>query len=172
MGSAARSGHVTPEPSAADLIRTLGLVPHPEGGHYREAYRSASQVQPLDDRSVRAALTTIYFLLGEGDISRWHQVLSDEVWHFYDGAPLVLLTADEGFEHVQRRELGRVRDGLTPEAVVRAGEWQAAASSGAWTLVGCVVAPGFTFSDFTLLSDHPDHGALVRQMPPEVAAFV
>jgi predicted cupin superfamily sugar epimerase len=163
---------VTALPSTAEVIRRLDLAPHPEGGHYRELYRSSSQVHPDDGRSVRAALTTIYFLLGEGEVSRWHRVLSDEVWHFYDGAPLTLLTADHGFAAVERRQIGSVRDGLTPEAVVPAGAWQAAASSGAWTLVGCVVAPGFAFADFSLLQNHPECADVVRTLPPDLAAFL
>jgi uncharacterized protein len=78
-------------PRAAELITTLGLQPHPEGGFYRQIFRSAVQVNPMDPRGPRAALTTIYFLLPEGTFSRWHQVASDEVWHLYEGGPLELL---------------------------------------------------------------------------------
>ena len=78
-------------PRAAELIAALDLRPHPEGGFYRQIFRSAMQVSPMDGRSPRAALTTIYFLLTEGSFSRWHQVASDEVWHLYEGGPLELL---------------------------------------------------------------------------------
>ena len=69
---------------AEDLITELGLQPHPEGGYFRESFRSAHKVQPLDERSLRSALTTIYFLLIKGQHGRWHRVASDETWHFYE----------------------------------------------------------------------------------------
>jgi len=78
-------------PRAAELIAVLPLQPHPEGGFYRQIFRSPVQVTPMDGRGTRAALTTIYFVLPEGSFSRWHQVASDEVWHLYEGGPLELL---------------------------------------------------------------------------------
>src|SRR4051812_26624528 len=75
---------------ATELIADLGLQPHPEGGYFRENFRSSRKVQPLDERSPRSALTTIYFLLVKGQHSRWHRVASDEAWHFYEGDPLEL----------------------------------------------------------------------------------
>ena len=79
---------------AAELIASLDLAPHPEGGFFRELYRSDSRVQPLDGRPERRALTTIYVLLPAGEVSRWHRVGSDEVWHFFEGDPLELFTID------------------------------------------------------------------------------
>ena len=108
---------------AAELIEGLGLVPHPEGGYFRELYRSAARVQPLDGRPYRLALTTIYFLLIAGQVSRWHRVASDEVWHYYEGDPLELVVADPGFADVSRRRLGPVAGETRPVHVVRAGEW-------------------------------------------------
>lgn len=157
---------------AAELIATLGLTPHPEGGHYRELYRSPTGVQPEDGRPARPSLTTIYFLLAEGEVSRWHRVGSDEVWHVFEGAPLELLTAEPGMEHVTTQVLGAVRDGLVPEHVVPAHWWQAARSTGAYTLVGCIVAPGFDFADFAMLRDMPDVAAAVRRRHPAVAMFI
>ena len=75
-------------PRASHLVQTLRLEPHPEGGFFRQLFRSSASVTPADDRGVRAALTTIYFLLPGDDVSRWHRVASDEVWHFYEGSPL------------------------------------------------------------------------------------
>jgi uncharacterized protein len=124
---------------AADLIRGLGLTPHPEGGYYREIFRSAARVQPLDGRTDRLALTTIYFLLVAGQVSRWHRVASDEVWHHYEGGPLELLVADAGFNDVSRHLLGPVSEKTEPVRVVLAGEWQAARPTGTYTLVGCTV---------------------------------
>lgn len=86
------------DPRAAQLIERLALVPHPEGGHYREIQRSALRVRPLDGRGERAATTGIYFLLAAGEHSRWHRVASDETWHHYEGDALELLVAAPGFE--------------------------------------------------------------------------
>jgi uncharacterized protein len=138
-------------PRAQALIETLQLTPHPEGGFYREVFRSTETVQPSDSRPMRSALTTIYFLLPAGAHSRWHQVLSDEVWHFYEGAPLELLCDD------QRWILGPVIPGgeQAPVQIVPAGAWQAARSLGEYTLVGCTVGPGFDFADFSLREGNP-----------------
>ena len=75
---------------ASQLIERLGLVAHPEGGCFRQVYRSSTTVQPADDRGARPSLTTIYFLLVSGEVSRWHRVASDEAWHYYEGDPLEL----------------------------------------------------------------------------------
>jgi predicted cupin superfamily sugar epimerase len=151
---------------AAHLIDSLGLVPHPEGGYYREIYRSDSRVQPLDDREERSALTTIYFLLGAGQVSRWHRVASDELWHYCEGASLELFVADPAFEQVRTLRLGTIADGPQPVQAVRAGDWQAARSCGAYTLAGCTVGPGFEFADFQMLRDRPEEiGALQRKHP-------
>ena len=157
---------------AGHLITNLRLEPHPEGGYYRQTYRSASTVRPADERSARASLTTIYFLLPAGEVSRWHTVSSDEVWHFYEGAPLELLTADREFAHVTRQTLGPVGPGSEPVRVVAAHIWQAARSTGAFTLVGCTVAPGFEFADFRMLRDSSDLPARVREGHPAAAPFI
>jgi uncharacterized protein len=122
----------------------LGLAPHPEGGHYRETFRDAAT-----DGSGRAASTAIYFLLAAGEVSRWHRVDAAEGWHWHAGASLVLMIAEAG----RRREVRLGTDlvgGERPQAMVPAGAWQQAASLGAWTLVGCTVAPGFEFAGFEL----------------------
>ena len=157
---------------AADLIQGLGLTPHPEGGYFREVYRSAARVHPLDGRADRLALTTIYFLLVAGQVSRWHRVASDEVWHHYEGGPLELLVADAGFDDVSRRLLGPVAETTQPVHVVVAGEWQAARPTGSYTLVGCTVGPGFEFADFQLLESLPDEAAALRRRHPELAVFI
>jgi predicted cupin superfamily sugar epimerase len=140
---------------ASELIRTLGLRPHPEGGHFTEAFRSAHGVSPSGPRGPRSALTVIYFLLTQGDFSRWHRVLSDEAWHWYEGSPLELFSADAAGGEVSRATLGPVGPGSAPIQVIAAGKWQAARPLGAYTLVGCSVAPGFDYGDFTLLSSIP-----------------
>jgi predicted cupin superfamily sugar epimerase len=144
------------------LIATLGLVAHPEGGYYSEVYRSPAVVKPADGRETRRALTTIYFLLPRGEVSRWHRVHSDEVWHFYEGAPLELWTTKD-LSLIDRHRLGSVEPGQAPVAVVPAGCWQAARSTGGYTLVGCTVGPGFDFKDFTMATDDPNVAAALRK---------
>jgi len=157
----------------AELIRNLQLAPHPEGGHYREIWRSPDVVAPADGRGARAALTSIYFLLPAGARSRWHRVRSDEIWHHYEGAPLELLLVSPDELRLERRRLGPLAaDGeQAPVQGVRAGSWQAARSLGDYTLVGCAVAPGFEFSDFELLSDRPEVADRLLRALPEAAAY-
>jgi predicted cupin superfamily sugar epimerase len=134
---------LAPPLTAGDVIRLLGLEPHPEGGHFREIFRDARMVEG------RAASTAIYFLLARGERSHWHRVDAVEVWHYYAGAPLALRIADAS--GVTLIHLGADLDaGERPQAVVPAGLWQAAESLGDWTLVGCTVAPGFDFTGFEL----------------------
>src|SRR5690349_12602899 len=118
-------------PRATSLIEMLGMRPHPEGGFYRELYRSSSRVQPADARPPRAALTTIYFLLTEGAHSRWHRVASDEVWHLYEGGPLELIQAQPDGSGIHRIVLEPASSNAGPVHVVPAGHWQAARPLGA-----------------------------------------
>jgi uncharacterized protein len=143
---------VTTADPAAALIARFGLAPHPEGGRYRRLYCSATEVDgPLGRRP---AVTTIVYLLRTNETSRWHRVGADEIWHFYEGAPLSLLRADPELDRFEEILLGPAA-GALPVAAVPAGHWQAARSQGAYSLLGCTVAPGFDFADFTLLADHP-----------------
>lgn len=137
---------------AKELIAHLGLKPHPEGGYFREIFRSAGQVKPLDERSLRSALTTIYFLLVKGQHSRWHRVASDEAWHFYEGDPLELYWIDSR-DVVHQEMLGAASENSHPAFVVPSGCWQAARPLGEYSLVGCTVGPGFDFQDFEMLSE-------------------
>jgi uncharacterized protein len=135
------------ELSAADVIRLLDLKPHPEGGHYRETFR--------DDRGdgVRAASTAIYFLLAEGEVSRWHRVDAAEVWHWHAGAALALSIAPPDGVAVDMLLGADLAAGERPQRVVPPGYWQSALSRGAWTLVGCTVAPGFVFEKFEMAAE-------------------
>jgi len=135
--------------SAAELIDALGLRPHPEGGFYRETFRDAASAS---GEGPREASTAIYFLLPAGVTSRWHRVDAAEVWHFYAGSPLLLSIAEaDPSGGVSRLRLGSdVRAGEQPQAVVPAGAWQQAVSSGPYTLVGCTVAPAFQFERFEI----------------------
>jgi predicted cupin superfamily sugar epimerase len=160
-------------PRAAQLIHDLQLAPHPEGGYYREIFRSALTVALTDGRGPRAALTTIYFLLHAGTHSRWHRVASDEVWHLCEGGPLELLVL-----RPDGRELSRVRlesfgsAGGAPIYTVHAHWWQAARPVGEYALVGCTVGPGFEFADFTMLADVEELADDVRRAWPEAATLI
>jgi predicted cupin superfamily sugar epimerase len=157
MSTRSPSAGGDPRDDLAALIAHLELLPHPEGGHYRELYRSADRV--TRDGRERAALTTIYFLLAAGQHGRWHVVGLDEVWHFVAGAPLQLLTYDPLGDTVESLELGPIAEGLSPVAIVPRDRWQAARSCGAYSLVGCTVAPGFEFADFRFVAEVPGHEA-------------
>ena len=145
-----------------DLVRRFALAPHPEGGFFRETFRSTARFALPDYPSERAASTAIYFLLAAGTFSAFHRVRSDEAWHHYDGAPLELqMIDDEG--HVSVVLLGRdFEAGQVPQAVVPRDVWQAARPVGdRHAFVGCTVAPGFDFADFEM----PPREALVRRFP-------
>ncbi|MCW6511069.1 cupin domain-containing protein [Lichenifustis flavocetrariae] len=130
---------------ARDIIARLGLKPHPEGGHYREMFRD-----PAVDATGRSRSTAILFLLDVGEVSEWHRIDATEVWHFYAGAPLVLTVSPNGHDAEARRLGPDIMAGQIPQIVVPPGCWQTATSLGAWTLVGCTVAPGFDFAGFEL----------------------
>ena len=159
--------------SIADRLAVdLGLEPHPEGGRYRQLYRSSSIVSRTGRGGERPALTSILFLLARGEVSRWHRVLSDEAWHFHEGEPLELLVVDAGFGDVTRHVLGRASEGNEPLAVVPAGAWQAARPLGELSLVACDVGPGFEFADFALLADIPDESARLRERFPSLVELL
>jgi predicted cupin superfamily sugar epimerase len=131
-------------PSAADIVARLDLKPHPEGGHYRETFRDAGL-----DQAGRSRSSAIYFLLARGERSQWHRIDAVEIWHYYAGDALSLHIAEHGGTRTIR--LGSDLDGgEVPQAIVPARAWQAAESTGDWTLVGCTVAPGFDFAAFEL----------------------
>jgi uncharacterized protein len=127
-----------------EIIRLLGLEPHPEGGHFRETFRDA----PGPDG--RARSTQIYYLLALGEVSAWHRVDAVETWHWYAGAPLVLTISPDGHDAAAQLLGPDLGSGQRPQGIVPAGAWQTAESLGAWTLAGCTVAPGFEFSGFEL----------------------
>ena len=130
--------------SAADIIARLALMPHPEGGHYRETFRDARV-----DANGRSLSTAIYFLLAQGERAHWHRIDAVEIWHYCAGHALSLQIADDSDQRSVR--LGPdLAAGEVPQAIVPANAWQAAESCGDWTLVGCTVAPGFDFAAFEL----------------------
>ena len=130
--------------TADEIVAALDLKPHPEGGRFRETFRSPAAP------GERGASTAIYYLLRAGETSHWHRVDADEVWHFYAGAPLVLSISANGHD-VSAHHLGvSLATGQRPQIVVPKGAWQTATSLGAWTLVGCTVAPAFDFAGFEM----------------------
>ncbi|MCD1636603.1 cupin domain-containing protein [Martelella mediterranea] len=130
--------------TADAIIEALGLQPHPEGGWFAETFRDSAG-------GGRGASTLIYFLLKAGERSHWHRLhTAVEVWHYYAGAPLKLMRSADG-KVVETQILGPdIANGERPQGVISAGSWQAAETTGDFTLVGCTVAPGFTFEDFEL----------------------
>jgi predicted cupin superfamily sugar epimerase len=128
---------------AGEVIERLGLVPHPEGGHFRETWRH----EPGD--GTRGSGTAIYFLLAAGERSHWHRVDADEIWLFHAGDPL-RLSVDGAPDQVLGVDLAA---GQRPQLRVPAGRWQAAEALGAWTLVSCTVSPAFSFDGFELAAD-------------------
>ncbi|SNB70333.1 hypothetical protein SAMN07250955_107171 [Arboricoccus pini] len=127
------------------LIDKLGLAPHPEGGHYVETYRAAGHG--------RSPVTAIYFLLGAGERSHWHRVDATEIWLWHGGAPLTLRLSTDGETETILRLGPELDAGQMPQRVIPPDAWQSAESEGDWTLVSCIVAPGFDFSGFVLAAD-------------------
>jgi uncharacterized protein len=155
-------------PTAASIVERLGLLPHPEGGWYRERFRSLRRVQPLvagDARPARSALTTIDFLLAAGQFSAWHRVRSDEVWHLLEGGPLRLWTWAASADRVHAVELAA---GVERCHVVEADVWQAAEPLGAYALCGATVGPGFDFADFEFGRDDAALRDALARLAPEL----
>ncbi|MEM9142566.1 MAG: cupin domain-containing protein [Bacteroidota bacterium] len=161
---------------ANKIIKELGLQPHPEGGYFRETYRSVGKISEeclgSKYRGSRNHATCIYFLLTSDRFSAFHKIIQDEIWHFYDGAPLRLhLITEEG--RYRKVTVGRDWDkGEVPQFVVPGESWFAAEvlQKGAYSLVGCTVSPGFSFNDFELgdreklISLFPDHEAIITSL--------
>jgi predicted cupin superfamily sugar epimerase len=139
--------------TADEVITALGLLPHPEGGCYRETFRDTAQP------GQRGAFTAIYYLLRRGEDSAWHRIRdAAEIWHYYAGAALQLEVAQAG-EGPSALLLGpNLERGERPQALVPAGAWQRARTLGDWTLVGCTVSPAFEFAAFEMAPAgwHPD----------------
>jgi predicted cupin superfamily sugar epimerase len=141
------------------IIKRYNLQKHPEGGYFAEIYRSEIKLQsPVNDLQ-RNSMTDIYYLLVNGEVSRFHKVIHDEIWNFYEGAPLKVIKFDgnEIAEHI----IGPgAEDGY--KVVVEGGVWQAAVPTGEYSLVGCTVAPGFDFADFAFLADDAKLAGTIR----------
>ena len=131
------------------LIDQLEMNPHPEGGYYKEVYRS--KVNVTETTRERSALTSIYFLLQKDEVSRWHKVKSDEVWIYLEGAPIELAMMNEESKVSKLTHLSAEETPPNYQGTVPAHIWQAARSLGEYTLVTCLVAPGFDFADFKMM---------------------
>lgn len=132
-----------------NIIKSLRLEPHPEGGFYRETFRDRK-----GNNKGKFASTAIYFLIIENHPTRWHKIKSSEVWHWYAGSPLKLYYAAP-HSSVKEVTLGfNLQKKVHPQYCVPAGWWQKARTLGAWTLVGCTVAPGFCFKDLILAPEN------------------
>ncbi len=156
-----------------DWIKHLGLIKHPEGGYFKEVYRSDETISSLalPERFAgdRAFSTSIFYLLKQGEYSKFHKIKSDETWHFYDGSPLELLIIDFNGT-LKKVQIGlNPASGLIPQFTVPAGHWFAAHSLGEYTLLGCTVSPGFDFTDFemanqkTLITAFPQCKKVIKQ---------
>ncbi len=129
--------------TADQIIAKLNLSPHPEGGWYRQTWVAENEGRP--------AGTSIYFLLRDGERSHWHKVDAAEIWHYYAGAPLILYRSETDVGPAEQAVLGpQVLEDEHPHLIVPPHHWQSAQTTGAWTLVGCTVSPGFEFSGFEL----------------------
>lgn len=162
---------------AQRLIDGLGLQKHPEGGYFRETYRTEETIaaENLPDRfqgGARSFATAIYFLLADGDFSAFHRIKSDETWHFYAGGPLVIHELDDAGNHVQHL-LGNIDEGTASfQVTVKAGTWFGAslAEPCSYALVGCTVSPGFDFRDFEMAKRdelqwrYPQHGQIIEKL--------
>ncbi len=162
--------------TSTQLIDQFGMVPHPEGGYYKETYRSAEEIHeeclPLRFTGERLFSTGIIYLLKGMEFSAFHRIKSDEMWHFYEGTALNIYVIDPrgNFELIT---LGRNFDyGETCQAVVKAGYWFAAqpADPEGFCLVGCTVSPGFDFNDLemanreSLIFEYPQHAAIIQKL--------
>ena len=153
------------------LVQYYGLLPHPEGGFYKETYRSAAAFVPPGFSGERSYATAIYFLLTAQNFSAFHRIASDELWHFYEGDGLEVHVIDPEGSY-KRLQLGsNAAAGQVYQAVVPAGCWFASGvvAGGQYAFVGCTVAPGFSFADFelanrqTLVKAYPQHAELIAQ---------
>ena len=150
-------------------MKPIDLIEHPEGGRFREVFRSAEIVTTSSGES-RSALTHIYFSLNRGEVSRFHRVKSDEAWNLYQGKGIRLYTWDGADKPPTCTELSAQNSCFCN--VVPAGSWQAAEPIGDTVLVGCSVGPGFEFQDFELIDPDSDSARLLQSIDPTLSRFI
>jgi predicted cupin superfamily sugar epimerase len=160
-----------------ELINHYKLLPHPEGGFFRQTYAAAEQIskEALPERfeGSRSFSTAIYFLLPHGNFSAFHRIKSDEVWHFYEGSPLNIHVIHSNGQYECLKLGSNLNNGESYQLVVPANAWFASepvGEPGSFALVGCTVAPGFDFSDFELaeaeklVEQYPSHELLIKRL--------
>ena len=160
-----------------ELINHYNLLPHPEGGFYRQTYASAEHIPmealPASFDGSRSFSTAIYFLLPHGNFSAFHRIKSDEVWHFYEGCPLNIHVIHPNGDYECLKLGSNMMNGESYQLVVPANAWFASeptGETGTFALVGCTVAPGFDFADFELadaeklVEQYPNHAQLIRRL--------
>lgn len=154
------------------VIAQLGLIPHPEGGYFKETYRSSSlTVNPMNN-APRSLSTGIYFLLTANNFSALHKIQSDEMWHFYAGDTIEIVEIDKQGKLILTQLGNAIDQGEVPQYVVKAGHWFGSRvyGNGSAGLVGCTVSPGFDFADFVmgnrteLINSFPNHRDLIEEM--------
>ena len=160
-------------------IKSLGLKPHPEGGYYKETYRSLEQISedslPKRYKKARSLYTSIYFLLKGKEVSHFHRLKSDELWHFYDGSSLTIHILDLDGNYFKKQLGNNIEKGESFQVLIKAGQWFGATVDAieAYTLIGCTVAPGFEFDDFELgnrkqlIELYPDHKSIIKKLTNE-----
>ena len=153
---------------AVHLIKKLRLEKHPEGGYFKQTYKSDVMIDVAGYGGLRHAATAIYYMLASGQFSAFHRMKSDEIWHYYAGGSITIHVIDEGGK-LARIKLGKGKD-ETPQAVIRAGTWFAASLvKGSYCLVGCTVSPGFDYRDWELakrdelIKSYPQHRAIIEK---------
>jgi len=159
--------------NASYWINSLNLLPHPEGGYYKETYRSLGEIKdntlPNRFNGSRAYSTAIYFLLEKGNFSAFHRIKSDELWHFYDGDPIAIHVITNNGTLTTHMLGKQPHKGYFPQIVIPANTWFASESIGNFSLAGCTVSPGFDFKDFemadrnTLIGLHEEHSNIIKQ---------
>lgn len=158
---------------ALELINKLQLTKHPEGGYYKEVFRSDVRVYSEKIKAHRQAMTDIYFLLPKGEVSKFHNVIHDEIWHFYEGDPIKLHITDEKGHNYESSILGKKNASVINYKFTVKGEyWQAAETMGDYSLVGCTVGAGFDFEDFKLLDRESEMSSTICQNNPELGKFI
>lgn len=154
------------------LVQHFNMLPHPEGGYYRETYRSNSITYFNDLQGKRNNSTGIYFLIEKENFSAFHKIKSDEMWHFYHGDALEVIELHQNGELIKTRIGNNLNQGETFQYTVKANTWFASRvyQNGQFSFVGCTVCPGFDFADFelanqkTLLSEFPQHAEIIKEL--------
>lgn len=154
-------------------IQHLGLEAHPEGGYYKSTYASKETYDAFG--TIRKQYTSIYFLLGESDVSHFHRLKSDELWYFHGGSSLIVHVIDEEGNYVEHKLGLDIANGESPQVLVPRNSifGSSVVDNGAFSLVGCMVSPGFDFEDFELftqselLEKYPEHEQIIRKMAYE-----